>query len=59
MSKLTCIVIYGVYPPLFKKKKKIMNEKWVEGGNLSWHFPPRCDYSDTLPIKNAKYEPRT
>ena len=54
MSKLTCIVIYGVYPPLFKKKKKIMNEKWVEGGNLSWHFPPRCDYSDTLPIKNAK-----
>ena len=54
MSKLTCIVIYGVYPPHFKKKKQIMNEKCVEGSSLSLHFPPKCDYSDTLPIKDAK-----
>ena len=26
-----------------------MNKKWVQGGDLSWHFLPRCDHSNTLP----------
>ena len=27
-----------------------MNEKWVDGDNLSWHLSPKHDHSDTLSV---------
>lgn len=30
-----------------------MNKKWVEGGDLSWRFPPEYDHSDILSARPA------